>query len=298
MKIAFGIFFILSAKFSSAQSSGSAITSNPDSAVIVYKDIVNFWKAFDRIEEEGSRVFEKYYINPGSNGVKHFLDHNRIVNADTLYNTVQRQRKDYLSVREHTLRIEETVPQCRAAYYALKYLYPQAKFPPLYFVIGRFNTGGVSMKEEQIIGAEMNEPLNIPFLVAHELIHANQNIPYKYRILLEQCIIEGSADFLGELISGKVASRAPYRYAKGKEAALWKDFLGDMNLSENDDFANWLYGGVRKDDRPADMGYYIGYTITKAYYEKAVDKKKAVYEILNIQDCREFLRNSSYSPTK
>ena len=103
---------------------------------------------------------------------------------------------------------------------------------------------------------------------------------------------------MGELISGKVASSGPYQYAKGKEATIWKDFMGDMNLGENDDFANWLYGGERKDSRPADMGYYIGYAITKAYYEKAVDKKKAVYEILNIQDCKEFLKKSGYSPNK
>ena len=297
MKIVFGLFFILSANFCIAQDSQDSITSNPDSAVIVYKDIINFWKAFDKMNE-GKHVFEEYYIKPGSNGVKHFLDHNRIVNADTLYNTVQRQQKDYLRIRENTLRIEEALLQCRAAYYAFKYLYPQAQFPPLYFVIGRFNTGGVSLKAEQIIGAEMNEPANIPFMVAHELIHANQNIPYKYKILLEQCIIEGSADFLGELISGKVASPEPYRYAKGREAALWKDFLMDINLGENDDFANWLYAGKRKDDRPADMGYYIGYAITKAYYEKAADKKKAVYEILNIQDCKEFLRKSGYQYNK
>ena len=294
MKVFFGFFFILSANLCHAQSPNDSITSDPDSATIVYKDIANFWKAFDKMGKEGNRVFETYYINPGSNGVKHFLDHNRIVNADTLYNTVKRQRKDYLKVRESTLRVEEAVPQCRAVYYAFKYLYPQALFPPLYFVIGRFNTGGVSLKAEQIIGAEMNDPSNVPFLVAHELIHANQHIPYKYKILLEQCIIEGSADFLGELISGKVASQEPYRYAKGKEAALWKDFLKDTNLGENDDFANWLYGGKRKDARPADMGYYIGYAITKAYYEKSADKKKAVDEILNIQDCKEFVRMSGY----
>ena len=144
MKIALGLLFMLAVNFCIAQTPQGTITSSPDSAVIVYKDIANFWKAFDRIGEEGNGVFEKYYINPGSNGVKHFLDHNRIVNADTLYNTVQRQRNDYLRIREQTLRAEEAVPQCRSTYYAFKYLYPQAKFPPLYFVIGRFNTGGVS----------------------------------------------------------------------------------------------------------------------------------------------------------
>lgn len=147
-----------------------------------------------------------------------------------------------------------------------------------------------ALPTEQIIGAEMNEPGNIPFMVAHELIHANQKIPYKYRILLEQCIIEGSADFLGELISGKIASTAPYDYAKGREKKLMKEFLRDRNLGEKDDFDYWLYSGPRKDSRPADMGYYIGYVIIRAYYNKATDKSKAIADILNIQDCKAFLQ--------
>lgn len=294
MKTVFGLFSLLLTSLVTAQTPRDSVASDPDSAIIYYNDIANFWNAFDKIDKEGRDVFEHYYIKPGSNGVKHFLDHNRIVNSDTLYNTVQRRRKDYLKIRDKTLKVKQVEPQCRAAYYAFKYLYPKAKFPPLYFVIGRFNTGGVSLESEQIIGTEMNEPANIPFLVAHEVIHANQNIPYKYKILLEQCIIEGSADFLGELISGKIASTGPYKYAKGRELALWKDFLKDMNLGENDDFANWLYAGRRKDDRPADMGYYIGYVITQAYYQKAPDKKAAIQEILNIQDCKEFLKKSGY----
>ncbi len=294
MKMLLGFFILFSAHACFAQDQGDHITSDPGAAVIEYKDVINFWKAFDKMRQEGKHAFDNYYIKAGTIGVQHFLDHNRIVNADSIFTTVIRRRKDYLRIRRNTLRMEEVLPQCRATYYALKYLYPPAKYPPLYFVIGRFNTGGVSLKTEQIIGAEMNDLQNIPFLVAHELVHANQNIPYKYKILLEQCMIEGSADFLGELISGKVASAAPYQYARGREEWLWKDFIKDMNMGENDDFANWLYTGKRKDNRPADMGYYIGYSIAKAYYDKAVDKKQAVYDILNIQDCREFLRKSGY----
>lgn len=113
--------------------------------------------------------------------------------------------------------------------------------------------------------------------------------------MLEQCIIEGSADFLGELISGKIGNNAPYEYASGKEKMLWEDFKKDLNLGENDSFSNWLYGGERRDDRPADMGYYIGYMVTRAYYEKSADKRKAIREILTIKDCRKFLIDSGYN---
>ncbi|RYG30124.1 MAG: hypothetical protein EOO01_37205, partial [Chitinophagaceae bacterium] len=257
MKKLISIFLILSTVRGWGQGDEGLITGNPDSALFVHTDINNFWDAFDKITTHGKHVFDEYYIKKGSTGVRHFIDHNRIVNGDSLLNTVQRRKSDYLKIREKTMHLAEIIPQCRATYYAFNYLYPQAKFPPVYFVIGRFNTGGVSLKTEQIIGAEMNDPANIPFIVAHELIHANQNIPYKYKILLEQYIIEGSADFLGELISGRVVSAEPYRYAAGKERALWEDFLNDMNFGENDDFSNWLYAGNRKDERPADMGYYI-----------------------------------------
>ena len=121
MKILCAFLSAISINLSIAQNSADFITPDPDSALILYNDIANFWKAFDRIEKEGSRVFERYYIGPGSNGVKHFLDHNRIVNADTLYNTVLRRKSDYLRIREQTLRMAEAALQCRAAYYAFKY---------------------------------------------------------------------------------------------------------------------------------------------------------------------------------
>jgi uncharacterized protein YjaZ len=273
------------------------IRQNPEDAIIITADIDNFWASFDMLESYKGNPFEEFYVKRGSDGVKNFLNDNRIVNADTLRATVLRRKQDYINIRKNTLEVKTIEKQCRSTYYALKYLYPKTIFPPLYFVIGRFNTGGLSIPSMQIIGTEMNSPENIPFIVAHELVHAQQNIPYKYKILLEQCIIEGSADFIGELISGKVSSRAAYEYAIGKDKLLWEDFLKDMNLGENDNFANWLYAGDRKDERPADMGYYIGYVITKAYYNKAKDKRKAIEEILNIKDCKQFLADSGYNPS-
>lgn len=281
---------------SKAQQIQTLIAQNPKEALIFTQDVANFWKAYDQMETYKGSSFDDLYISKGSEGVKSFLENNRIVNGDSLKSTVFKRRQDYLNIRKSSLNLKEVESQCRASYYALKYLYPSAVFPPLYFVIGRFNTGGLSIHTMQIIGVEMNSNENITFIVAHELAHAQQKIPYKYKILLEQCIIEGSADFLGELISGKTASRAPYEYAIGKEKDLWEDFQKDMNLGENDDFANWLYAGKRKDARPADMGYYIGYMITKSYYENAKDKKKAIQEILNVKDCKKFLKESKYNP--
>ena len=56
-------------------------------------------------------------------------------------------------------------------------------------------------------------------------------------------------------------------------------------------FDNWLYNGEESKKRPADLGYYIGYEICKAYYENSKDKPKALIEIieLNWQDKNKLL---------
>jgi len=87
--------------------------------------------------------FDKNYMKIGSQGVIDFTPY-RIESADTLFKNVRENKDKYLSVRESTLRIKEKKKQIIASFYALKYLLPDAKFPPVYFVIGNFNTGGTS----------------------------------------------------------------------------------------------------------------------------------------------------------
>ena len=52
----------------------------------------------------------------------------------------------------------------------------------------------------------------------------------------------------------------------------------------------WRFPG----DRPGDLGYWMGYLIAKAYYERARDKAKAIREILTIRDFDRFLEASGY----
>ena len=47
-------------------------------------------------------------------------------------------------------------------------------------------------------------------------------------------------------------------------------------------------------NKPADLGYYVGYKICESYYNKQKDKKKAIQEILTIKDWEEFYLKSGY----
>jgi hypothetical protein len=55
-----------------------------------------------------------------------------------------------------------------------------------------------------------------------------------------------------------------------------------------------LYNGNTAKNRPADLGYYIGYKISQAYYYNATDKKQAIIDIIDMDDPVNFLQKSAY----
>ncbi|WP_278021640.1 DUF2268 domain-containing putative Zn-dependent protease [Flavobacterium ginsengisoli] len=182
----------------------------------------------------------------------------------------------------------------RAIYSSLKYWYPKAKFPPIYFVYGRFNSGGTSAPEGVIIGIEKLQNLDgISGLIAHELIHYQQNITGK-DMLLKWCLMEGGADFIGELISGESINQFSYKYGAQNQNKLCQEFVTRL---KNTDYQDWLYGTSNKDDRPNDLGYWIGYKIIESYFNKQKDKQKAIDDILNIKDPLQFLKESGFLNT-
>ncbi|WP_231459922.1 MULTISPECIES: DUF2268 domain-containing putative Zn-dependent protease [unclassified Pedobacter] len=275
--------------FSSAQS-----VSDPLKTSFVTRDIINFWEAFDKIDADPqSNSFEYIYLKQGSAGVQAFTK-GRIENATSLINTVRERKNDYEKTRLNSLKMLDNEKQCRAAFMALKYLYPKAVYPNVYFVIGRFNSGGHSNPKGLIIGAEMIQSATVPYMVAHELIHYQQDsIPKKSLDLLAACINEGSADFIGELISGGGPNKQTHNYGNANEAKLWLEFKEIMDGRE--DSHDWMYNYKPKNGYPPDLGYWIGYKITESYYNKSSNKKKAISDILHIKDFRKFLDESGYA---
>ena len=110
---------------------------------------------------------------------------------------------------------------------------------------------------------------------------------------LIRLIEEGSADFLSELLTGDTISDHLETFAAGREAEIWEQFEAAMNGT---DVSRWLYnGGSATTEWPADLGYWVGAQITRAYYEQAANKSDAVREILNIRDFNAFLIQSKYA---
>ena len=299
--------------------SGPPLNRDPKTVKFVTSDIANFWQAYDLAAKETDKakrvaIFQTEYLDKGSPGLKDFL-RLRIKSAENLVNTIDRMPKYYASIRPQTFQVERMEKRMRAAFTKFKSIYAGAVLPDVYFLIGVTNSGGTTGPSGLLIGTEMygkttKTPMdelsawlravlstvdNVPSIVAHESCHYNQNYNSSadQRHLLGKALQEGACDTIGELISGRNINDHLKIYGRAHDDEIWRDFEADMYKP---DISKWIYNASTAKDRPADLGYYVGYLITQAYYHKAKDKRQAVHDILNIQDARAFYEASGVRP--
>lgn len=289
---------------------------DPDKVALITSDIDNFWKAYDLAAQEPTlekkkEIFQRQYFDQASLGLK-FYAATKIGKVDALISTLNQRPLYYAALRENSLKVAAMNGKIRKLLSKLKALYADAVFPDVYFVIGRMSSAGTASDKALIIGvdmfgktkasptAELSEwhkqvlmsPEKLPAIVAHEIIHFQQSYRFGSSTLLSQAITEGAADFVGELIAGQTINAHLHIYGNPVEQKLWEEFEEDLS---SNDFTKWLYNGTRAKDRPADLGYYIGYKICQAFYKNAKNKKQAIKDMLRIKDFYQFLTESKYA---
>ncbi len=296
-----------------ASALGAQASHDPARVALMTDDIPRFWAAYDASAGATDTLpFRLQYLDSGSAGVRAFIP-NRIQSAARLAGTIRRYQRYYESIRGGSLALDTATAFKQAIRVALTRFADadaDAKFPPAYFVVGAWNSGGTTSRDAVIIGVEVNgngpdvvlDELNawarsvigttaeLPFIVTHEYVHTQQRGPRDDR-LLTRSLREGGADFLAELFAGPSTVQSRWTYGNAHEAELWARFQTQMLTK---DASDWLYDGNRAQGHPADLGYYMGYRITRAYYEKATDKRAAVRAILRIADAEAFLAESGY----
>lgn len=294
-------FFISLCLISTVLFGQNALSYNPDSVTFHTEDITLFWKVFDETKPKfEAKAFQTNYLDAGSAGLKGFIKM-RIESGSNLSKTIKKNLSYYREVRPATLSIDGKEENLRKYFLALKEIYPASVFPDVYFVIGAKNTGGTTFKGGLIIGAEMfgqetetfKPRMNIETLelvVIHELVHYQQHHSDN-NTLLAQSIREGGADFICELVTGSHPYTALHQYGNSHESALWAEFSQKL---DSKDWTPWLYY-TKDDSRPKDLGYWMGYKIVKAYYDKTENKNQALHNILNITDYPDFLAKSGYT---
>jgi hypothetical protein len=293
---------------------------DPMKARLITSDIAAFWRVFDKAPlKDAADLFQREYIDAGSPGLRGFIQA-RIQSGRHLAAIVAMRPRYFAAIRESTLALDqkpELKEAIQASFRRMKELYPDAIFPDVYFLIGSLNSGGTTSSRGLLIGVEMSArgddtPVdelsnweravvgtiaNLPNMVAHELIHIEQrhaSAPGGNRgasTLLAKALEEGGADFLGEMISGETINRVQRVYGDEREQALWTEFSAAMRGT---DTTHWMYQGDSSKDRPADLGYYVGFKICEAFYKHAADKQEAIRRILALSDADAFLKESGY----
>lgn len=244
--------------------------------------------------------------------------------AEELLRSLARYPRYYAAVRPATLSLDsarQVTDEIRRGLRRVAELYPEARFPSVYFVIGTTSTGGTVGRSGMLIGTEQlssgpDTPLDelpewarvtlqvnrfptIPRMVVHEAVHTQQGRrPEGQRnTLLRQALAEGGADFLTDLALGPPNAKGPrQQYGEAHERAVWLDFKDEMATDST--ITTWMYNGrlpFPQNHGATDIGYWVGYRIARAYYERAADKRAAVRELLQLPDAERLLAESGYA---
>src|SRR5256885_2644141 len=246
--------------------------------------------------------------------------------AEELLRALRAYPRYYAAVRATTLSVDTNVAirsGIRRGLANLAALYPDSRFPSIYFLIGTLSTGGTTAQSGMLIGTEQSAsdpttPLDelpdwarkgfpthrfesLVGLVVHEAVHTQQKPAPEgqHDTLLRHALGEGIADFLAELAVGPWAATSPRQiYGRAHEHDGWVDFQDAMQAGAST-VRTWMYNGMVPPDKnhgAIDIGYWVGYRIAGAYYARAKDKRAAVRELLELRDPVAVLRESGYAP--
>jgi hypothetical protein len=245
------------------------------------------------------------YFRDASRGLRAY-DSKLGMNRRQLCSAIRRSPARYSGIEAKLGGLDSAVARVDSIFARFHAIYPQGRQPGVYFLVGAGMAAGTTTHTSDpvvLIGVERaGDPSRLASTVAHEFVHTQQDYPwigiftggpsFLRGTLLRQSIMEGSANLIAELVTG-----APNHneYAEAHEAELWADFSREMH---GKDYSRWLWNGgnPKRGDRPADLGYWVGYRITKSYYDRAADKARAINDILTIRDFDRFLTASGYAP--
>lgn len=294
--------------FGCATAQAAQDASNEQRVEIRINDVTRFLDLYDATHHHPTtEQLQKQYLDPGSPGLHQFVK-SRIKSAKKLAAAIEKHPQAYADLHECVAGLPDVRKRLRVVFSRLASLYSQASFPPVTFVVGRNNTGGTTTASGVIIGVEvicradwLQSDMTERFvrLIAHEYVHvqqpAAQVAPPPNATLLFQSLIEGGAEFIDELTSGEAGNAQLQVWVRPRQCEVEQRFA---QQAEGTDVSGWLYNGPGTPQKPGDLGYWVGYRITKAYYLHAADKRQAIFDILHITNANAsaFLEQSGWKP--
>jgi hypothetical protein len=285
-----------------AMLSASLVAGAPPRVKIVTSDVTNFYRIYDAAGGKPSgAALQRDYIDRGSDGVRQFVPL-RIVSGDELASEIAREPAVYERARTCASILPSAKRRLNQSMARLVRLYPRAKTPPVWILIGRNNSGGTTGSSGVLIGLEVvcrpdaaqtNVQDHLIHVVAHEYAHVQQPEPNGSPYVLRDSLREGVAELVAELTSGQISNPQLLKWTSGKEKQIETSFAAAV---DSKDLSPWLYNGLGSPDKPGDLGYWVGYRIAKAYYLKHRRTRSALAELIESQDPHAILKASGWHP--
>lgn len=260
--------------------------------VVQTDDVTRFFKVLDANHGRPSADdLQHGYLDAGTDALRSFTD-SRIGSMERLARAIQDKPALFAKARTCATALPSIRTRVAAAVDRLGALLPSVRFPPVTVLVGRGNSGGVTTEAGVVIGLEalcnadwMQADASDRFvhLIAHEYVHVQQpgaSIDVAQPTLLYQTLLEGGAEYVGELISGQPANAHLRRWTQGRECALERAFVQDR---AGTDLSKWLYNGPGDEARRGDLGYWIGYRIARDYVSRAPDRSRAITTLLDVR---------------
>lgn len=312
MKYLFTLLILAGSLFAHARQTGDK--------TVYTVDIDHFWTAYDSVKTttdtlKQQDIIQRLYIDNGTEGLKAFMKA-RNYDAKLWVQLIHKYPRFWESIRKNTLMVKDFGGQIEQSIQQFKQLYPEMKPAKMYFTIGGLRSGGTTSGNMVLVGAEIasadkatdaselsdwlkgvfqhQDISNIVGLNVHEYVHTQQKTDGP-TYLVDQCVMEGAADFIAELVTRKENKNSYVIYGKAHEPELKAAFKAEMFGKGT---GNWLYNGSNSKTQ-ADLGYFMGYAICKSYYTHAKNKKLAIKNIIELDYANEaqvtrFLADAQY----
>jgi hypothetical protein len=280
-----------------------AVAQQKPQQVVFTDDVDRFWTAFDSVRSTPDPArqlayMQKLYVAKGSEGLRAFMKA-RDYSAEQWVALIGKYPRFWTSIRPSTLAVKAKTTEIERSVGRLRKLYPALKDSKIYFTVGGLRSGGTVEGNLVLIGTEIatgdartdvsefpdkwlatvfqSQSLgNVVAVNVHEYVHTQQIS--EGTTLLSRALREGACDFITELTMRQPLQTAYLRYGAAHEAELRSRFQQQMRGTDQSD---WLYNGANA-TTVADLGYFMGYAIHKAYYQQAQNKRQAVRDIIEL----------------
>ena len=280
-----------------------------NSVEVQTEDVARFFKVYDAAGgHPTAEQLQHDYIDQGTAGLHQLMKARPSVTAERIAQTIEQHPELYIGARKCMAFLPKARTRLNVAFRKLIELYPEADKPPVTIFAGRGRPIAISGPGEGVqvdivgfcsplatkwMGPNLED--SFVYVIAHEYIHSQQNKALaddEHPTVLERSLLEGAAEFMGEMISGGLSSSRGYvAEAKGHELEIETKFVADEDKT---DLSEWVDNTTP--DELGELGYWVGYRIMKSYYQHAPDKRRAIREIIRMNDPHAFLAKSGWRP--